>query len=204
MPPRKHWGCRVQGCDRNHLAKGLCALHYQRKKKGFVGKAGLINERHGEKEGRRTTAEYRAWQNMRQRCSNELQIDFKYYGGRGIKVCEEWSSFSTFLRDMGRRPSKHHTLDRRDTNGNYEKSNCRWITRAAQSRNRRPFKVDGNKLPHARKIEVDGVVDNMTGWSRRSGITRAAIKSRLRYGWEPKRAVTEPVGTTRPGPKRLK
>lgn len=80
---------------------------------------------------------YRAWQGMRARCNNKNNLQYKDWGGRGIRVCERWSSFEVFLRDVGYPPSSQHTLDRIDNDGHYEPGNVRWATRAQQSRNRR-------------------------------------------------------------------
>jgi hypothetical protein len=70
------------------------------------------------------------------RCTNPKHKHYKYYGGRGIKVCEEWMRFENFLADMGERP-EGLTLDRRDPNGDYEKDNCRWVEWTVQVENRR-------------------------------------------------------------------
>ena len=82
------------------------------------------------------TPEYRAWQALRNRCTNVNSKDYPYYGGRGISFCARWGRYENFLADMGRRPSSQHTLDRKNTDGNYCKRNCRWATRKEQSRNR--------------------------------------------------------------------
>lgn len=82
--------------------------------------------------------EYRTWSSMKNRCSNKNSASYPTYGGRGIKVCDEWkSSFRTFLSDMGKRPDGDYSLDRIDVNGNYEPANCRWADRETQSRNKR-------------------------------------------------------------------
>jgi hypothetical protein len=73
------------------------------------------------------------------RCENPNVERYPHYGGRGISICEEWrESFEAFLRDMGRKPSPDHSIDRIDVNGNYEPGNCRWATDSEQQRNKRP------------------------------------------------------------------
>lgn len=92
------------------------------------------------------TVEYNAWKAMRGRCSNKDSRDYHRWGGRGISVCKRWeNSFSLFLKDMGLRPSKGHSLDRIDNNGNYKPSNCRWATKAQQNRNQRKRKNHAQK-----------------------------------------------------------
>ena len=94
--------------------------------------------RHGEARTRIKTAEWLCWNNMKYRCRNPNAANFKYYGGRGIKVCDRWvASYEDFLSDMGRKPSAAHSIDRIDVNGNYEPTNCRWATSSEQKRNQR-------------------------------------------------------------------
>lgn len=83
------------------------------------------------------TPEYTSWESMKQRCNNPNNKHYKNYGGRGIKVCEEWNIFDKFLLDMGPRPEKGYSLDRIDVNGDYNKENCKWSSRHTQDRNRR-------------------------------------------------------------------
>lgn len=98
---------------------------------------------------------YGIWNKMIHRCYDEKRPEYKYYGGRGIKVCDRWlgkDGFDNFVEDMSPRP-EGLTLDRTDNNGDYCPENCRWATRKQQSQNRNYFvaefcSVPGCKLPH--------------------------------------------------------
>jgi hypothetical protein len=88
--------------------------------------------------GKSRSPEYRNWQALKDRCYSKGTKYYKYYGGRGITVCDRWvDSFENFLADMGTRPSSKHSIDRIDVNGNYEPSNCRWATHCTQAINKR-------------------------------------------------------------------
>lgn len=96
------------------------------------------------------TSEYHAWDNMKRRCNNKNNPEYKNYGGRGIRVCDGWSeSFENFIEDMGRKPSKRYSLDRIDNNKGYFKENCRWTDANTQAINQRDRK---NKTTGIRNI----------------------------------------------------
>jgi len=105
-------------------------------------------------------SEYRTWSSMKQRCYNPNDTGYADYGGRGIRVCDEWRwSFKQFFEDMGPRP-EGLSIDRIDNDGNYEPNNCRWATRSEQVINRRtPQRVQADRAkvsPPAREEPQHG------------------------------------------------
>lgn len=135
------------------------------------------------KHGMESTAEYHAWSAMIQRCTNPNNPNYKNYGGRGIKVHEPWRDFSNFIIDMGRKPSSKHTLDRKNVNGNYEPSNCRWITQKQQCNNLRKNVL----LTHNNKTMT------ISEWADHTGIKYDTLYIRLYRGWDVGRALTKGV-----------
>ena len=118
------------------------------------------------------SASYRSWKDMRSRCYNPNDSDYKDYGGRGIAVCARWQDFANFYQDMGDRP-RGLTVDRINVNGNYEPSNCRWATLTTQANNKRTNVV----------ITWNGVSKTLTQWARETGIDRTKARYRLAQGW---------------------
>ncbi len=121
--------CIITGCQNKIFNKGKqwCGKHYNRWRRNGNPLV-LQQERHG----MARSVEYQTWRNMKARCYLPSYIEYQHYGGRGIKVCERWrNSFKNFYEDMGQKP-KGKTLDRINTNGDYEPKNCRWATYTEQ------------------------------------------------------------------------
>ena len=99
--------------------------------------------------------EYSSWSNMKARCYNPNTNGYRNYGGKGIKVCDRWlKNFQAFAADMGPRPSIHYSIDRIDSNKNYEPANCRWILKSENSRHGRPPSLPYRARPSLSKIKI--------------------------------------------------
>lgn len=102
-------------------------------------KSKLISDKntiHGHAKSNKISTEFKTWSSMIFRCYNSNCKNYKYYGGRGIQVCDRWkNSFKNFLEDMGIKPGKYYSIDRINNEGNYELTNCKWSTKIEQSNN---------------------------------------------------------------------
>ena len=142
-----------------------------------------LNFRHGHARNGAHSPEYVSWSAMLNRCHSPGATQYRHYGGRGIEVCEEWrTSFEAFVADMGPRPSTNHSIDRIDPNGNYEPGNCRWVTKRAQSLNRR------NTI----RVSWRGRTLTLAEWEAETGIGAEALRQRIAKGWDTERTFTQP------------
>lgn len=142
------------------------------------------NGRFKKKHGMYGTRLYGIWSSMLQRCNNPKAISYKYYGGKGITVCDEWKDASAFLKwAMSNGYSDNLTLDRIDSSKNYCPENCRWITNDEQQRNRCNNHV----------LEFNGEKHCLAEWGRITGINDVIIGQRLRSGWSIRDTLTIPV-----------
>lgn len=186
-----YWSC-VCDCGTRFVTQGRNLRNGETKSCGCFGKErrALANSKakttHGQtKRGVRSRA-YSIWTNMRSRCGNQNFTSYKWYGGRGIMVCERWQSFANFLADMGY-PPEGASIDRIDHDGHYSPDNCRWASKVQQANNMRSNKV----------LEIDGVSMTVAEWSRQPGaINDKTIYDRISRGWDAKRAVFWPLRCT--------
>lgn len=126
---------------------------------------------------------YSTWQGMLERCLRKCATGYHYYGGRGIRVCDEWRSlynFATWAADNGYQPGL--TLDRINNDGDYEPSNCRWATPLEQGRNKR------NNI----WLTIDGVRYTAAEAARKFGLSRQVVCLRVKNGDTGKDAVRPP------------
>lgn len=130
--------------------------------------------------------EYKVWQSMKGRCLNPNNPQYPDYGGRGIRVCSRWASkrgFANFYADIGPRPSPQHSVDRRNNDGPYAPSNCRWATMEEQQNNKR----------NCRRLTFQGRTQTLTQWSRETKLGVGTLRVRLRLGWPIVRVLMQPA-----------
>lgn len=120
------------------------------------------------------TVEYRIYYGIKKRCYNTKDKKYADYGGRGIVMCDRWlNSVGLFIKDMGRRPSNKHSIDRIDVDGDYSPSNCRWVLKSVQMNNKR------NNV----YIEYLGYNLTVAIWCKILNINPRPIYSRIKKGW---------------------
>lgn len=167
------------------LCKCVCGVekevHAYHLKKGLISSCGckqkelLSNAKRTH--GMRNSRIYAIWTNMKTRCSN---LGDKNYGGRGIRVCNEWqSSFENFYRDMKEGYQDSLQIDRIDVNGNYCKENCKWVTRLEQAGNKRNNILYRGETARQASLRLGGV--------------ESLVSQRIRQGWSNEDAFTIPV-----------
>ena len=135
------------------------------------------------KDGRSLHPLYGTWFQMISRCENPNQNHYDRYGGRGIKVCEEWHDFWNFVKwsdSIGVRPDGF-TLDRIDNDGNYEPNNCRWANWNTQTTNK-----SSNVY-----IEYNGISKTMIEWCNDLNIHPHTLQNRIKRGWSIERALNQ-------------
>lgn len=189
----RKWACRCDCGKENHEVSASLLTRGKTKSCGCLARetAAEFCRRTKTTHGKRNTPEFRAWCQMRDRCTNPKYWAFNRYGGRGITVCDRWlgpSGFLNFLSDLGERPSPKHSIDRfPDNDGNYEPGNVRWATQVEQNNN----KVN-NRL-----VSFSGRTQTVAEWERELQLPIGSLQSRLQRGWSIEAALTRPYRKTR-------
>lgn len=138
----------------------------------------------GAKHGYYKSSEYSSWNAMKNRCDNSSFKHYDRYGGRGVTYDPAWDDFSVFLKDMGKKPTPEHQLERVDNNKNYSKENCIWATRKEQTRNR-----GGERA--TRLYTYDGKTMCIKDWAEYVGISNTSMQKRLNNGWPLEKAFSK-------------
>jgi hypothetical protein len=123
---------------------------------------------------------------MMTRCYNEKELSYRFYGARGIKVCDRWrgeGGFERFLSDVGQRPSSLHSLDRKDVDADYCLENCRWATKVEQANNKRT----------TIRVGVDGQTVSLKSACRSANMPYEIVRKRMILGATFQDAISEPV-----------
>ena len=136
-----------------------------------------------EQHGMCNTKLYRIWDNMKSRCNNPKHKSYGEYGGRGIRVCDEWNSFVEFMAwALQNGYQEELTIDRVDNDLGYCPENCKWSTQLEQARNRRTNAV----------VTINGVSHTLTEWEEITGISAHTIGRRVKAGWKSADAIFMP------------
>lgn len=178
---KSHWLCR---CDCGRFAE------YQSYPL-TSGKLASCGCKHDElsgdatrKHGMHESTEFIIWLGIKQRCYNSKSKAYPYYGGRGIVMCDAWlESFEQFFADMGRRPSKLHSIDRIDNDGPYSPSNCQWATRKQQRINQRGVVL----------YDLNGDAVTVADAAKASGLKPSTVHMRMRRGMTFYQAINTPI-----------
>lgn len=138
--------------------------------------------------GKSNTRLYTIWTGMKQRCFNPNNRAYIDYGGRGITVCDEWKNDFQAFYDWAIKNgyADNLSIDRKDVNGNYEPSNCRWATDTEQQNNKSDNRI----------IEYKGESKTIRQWADEKGMSWTALHSRLKKGWSIEKALETPVRKT--------
>jgi hypothetical protein len=167
---RKYFKC-ICDCNQLTIVERNSLVSGNTKSCGCLEKETVkkVNTKHGKSK----TREHNIWSGLKQRCLNKKNNHYKNYGARGILISQKWLySFESFILDVGIAPSKNHSLDRINNDGNYEPGNCRWATREEQNNNSRRTIF----------LELNGERKSLADWCYKFNLKRKTVYARIRSG----------------------
>ncbi|MFB5758921.1 hypothetical protein [Paenibacillus medicaginis] len=169
-----YWLCQCN-CE-NKTIKSVIASDL---KNGKNMSCGCLHKEIHTRHGMANSRLYKTFIDMKSRCLNSIHKSFHNYGGRGVKVCNEWldhnHGFNNFYNWAIRNGYEDNlSIDRIDVNGNYEPSNCRWVTMQIQQNNKR----------NSRYICINDVMKTASQWEKEFGLTVGCVTRRLKKGWK--------------------
>lgn len=181
---RVYWNCLCE-CGKKVVVRGDILRSYRTRSCGCLLKSKVKYgaESYLYKHGKTGTKIYIAWKQIQSRCYNKKDSAYHNYGERGIKC--EWETFEEFYKDMRDPPSKMHSIDRIDNNGNYSKENCRWATKKQQANNRRTCVL----------FTLEGKTKNLKEWSEHFNTPYKSVWWRVKKGWNIEDALKTPIRT---------
>ena len=188
------WLCQCD-CGKMHEARSSylrngfttsCGCYRSELNAEKARRMGEKNVRHGKSRRRSKDPLYLVWHSMKARCTYPNHISYRNYGGKGVTVCDEWQAFESFYEwAMGHGYKKGLAIDRIDSDGNYEPSNCRFVTQAENNKARKG----------TRWVTIDGETHTLPDWARIVGnISYRGIRYRLQHGWSEKEAIFGKTG----------
>lgn len=167
-----HWECECE-CGKRIITTRPNLITGHTKSCGCYALELITGNKYRETHNESRTRLYYIWQSMKQRCYDETLEKYNDYGGRGIKICNEWIEYANFAKWAKNNGYKNNlTIDRIDVNGDYEPSNCRWASMKVQNRNKTT----------TRYLELDGIKKSMAEWSELLDIPTSTIVNRLNRG----------------------
>jgi len=170
------WDC-ICDCGRTCKGRGVMLRHGHKKSCGCLQPEVVAKLR--KTHGQSRLPEFKVWTQMRARCLGDA--DSHLYRDKGISVCDRWrESFENFLADMGPKPSPRHSIDRIDSNGNYEPANCRWALPVVQANNT------------SRNVNLTYAGETMSAaqWADRFNLKRSTVYARIDRGWPVERVLS--------------
>lgn len=188
------WRCKCD-CGNEKVVIGSKLLIGETQSCGCYGyeRRNEGSRKHQTIHGQKYTRLYDTWNNIKQRCNNPHHISYKYYGGKGIRVCDEWNNdFMTFYKwafENGYNPQKDEirknrlTIDRIDSDKDYCPENCRWAT----------YKEQANNRTNTRFLTYNNETKTISDWAKIFNLNHNSIYRRLNYGWDIEKTLTTPL-----------